>query len=343
MNTTNTLNALNTLNTLNTIDREVYNFLGDNFPIYTFKINEYTFHTAEVPTKMYQTNVAKDWTGYELYPEMKEKTGYNYNEIILNKMISMGIFKITGVKKIFDLEMPSVSLLDKEPIKFLNEMETTFLKEKRQNKFIGLFWKTEGNILCEMDWLPLPNRKLDFSLNIHHFEDNAYLVIYKHNTLTQEVTFYQSLLIGESEIFYSELESFTPQRILELLEILPDGIFQHVVTAWDLFFISRYQYFMGSHPYQDSLDPVEVTIQDRVRMLLIWLNGLQEFLAKVKDLHIAGQTVVFTIKHNELNRTHVSYNTTFTPEIRKEILSKKDQFQLYAIANDYFIDIKKDN
>lgn len=334
---------MNTQN-LNALDsREVYNFLGDNFPIYTFKIKEYTFHTTEVPTKMYQTNVAKDWAGYELYPEMKEKTDYNYNEIIINKMISYGIFKITGVKKIFDLEIPEASLLEKEPIKFLSEMETGFLKEKKQNQFIGLFWKTEENILCEMDWLPIPNRKLDFSLNIHHFDDNAYLVIYKHNIENQTVSIYQSLLIGESEIFYSELESFTPQRISELLEILPDGIFQHVVTAWDLFFVSRYQYFMGTHPYQDSLDPVEITIQDKVRMLLIWLNGLQEFLAKVKELHLAGYTIVFTIKHNELNREHVSYNTTYTPEIRKEILSKKEQFNLYAIANDYFVNIIKDN
>lgn len=328
---------------MNTTNREVYNFLGNNFPIYTFKIMEYTFHTTEVPTKMYQTNITKDWAGYELYPEMKDSMGscYDYNKIIIEKMISMGIFKITAVKKIFDLEMPEVILLEKEPIKFLTEMETIFLKEKKQNKFVGLFWRTEENCLCEMDWLPIPNRKLDFSLNIHHYEDNAYLVIYKHDIVTQDVTIYQSLLIGESEIFYSELESFTPQRILELLEIIPDGGFQHVVNAWDLFFVSRYQYFIGNHPYQDALDPVEVTIQDKVRMLLIWLNGLQEFLAKIKDLHLAGQTVVFTTKHNELNKTHVSYNTTFTPEIRNEILSKKNQLNLYAIANDYFIDIKK--
>ena len=322
--------------------REVYNFLGNNFPIYTFQINGDTFSTTEVPTKMYQTNVTKIWSGYDKYSNMSEsiKAGQSYNDVILQNLISMGIFKIDSVKKVYDLEI-NQPILTNEPMKFLTELETLFINEKRTNPFIGLFWKTENDILCEMDWLPIPNRKLEYSLNIHHAEENAYLVIYKHNG-NGEITLYQSLIIGESEIFYSELESFAPQRILELLEILPNGIFQHVVTAWDLFFISRYQYFMGSHPYQDTLDPVEVTIQDKVRMLLIWLNGLQEFLTKIKELHKAGQTVVFTTQHNELNREHVSYNTTYTPEIRNEILSKKDKMKLYAIANDYFIEIKKD-
>ena len=42
-------------------------------------------------------------------------------------------------------------------------------------------------------------------------------------------------------------------------------------------------------------------------------------------------------KHNKFNGEYVSYNTTYIPEIRKEIISKKEIYNLYTIANDWFI------
>jgi hypothetical protein len=119
--------------------REVYNFLGNNFPIYTFQLDGDTFSTTEVPTKMYQTNVNKIWSGYDKYSNMSEsiKTSQGYNDVILQNLISMGIFKIDSVKKVYDLEI-NQPILANEPMKFLTELETIFINEKRSNPFFGM-------------------------------------------------------------------------------------------------------------------------------------------------------------------------------------------------------------
>ena len=325
------------------------NVLNVKIPIYEFKIDKDKFTTTKVPTELYKNRIAKIWAGYSKYPEMAEISSVDYNPKIIEELSKDGIIEIEMVKVLYDQEfttliakegiLPNLEK-DQERFKLIN----FFMQEKLKNPFIGIYIKESGNRICELDWLPIPIKNLKEKLlptdslrtyNIYHYENEAYLVsfIYENG----KYCFEQYHKIGESDLFFNEFETFSNIRINELIEFLPNNKFLAGVVAWDLFYVARYKYYMGEHPYSSSLDPVVATETDKIRMFLIWLHRLQEYVEKLEVLHKAGKTILLTNAHNEMNGGYVSYNTTYTPEIRQEILSKKEQFRLYAIANDWYI------
>lgn len=336
----------------------------EKIPTYEFKIekNDSTrFFTYEPATSMYKNKVQDLWKNYDPYPEMA--TGdtqeiYKLNEIVITQLKLLGIFKIILHKKVFDTSFDT-NVIDFPPLTILSlntqkiARDQYFLKLKKINPYIGIFWYEINGKIQELDWLATPARKIaaisntgfgsqnyndefeSFSTDIFHINDEAWLVIFHHKN--NEVTIYQTINICRSGLFYDDFEGFSSQKLLEVLSILPNDKMYSVISAWDLFFVNRYKYFIGEHPYIDPLDPEEFSIQDKTRMFLIWLHRLQEFTTKLFQFHREGKTIILTKKHNELNGEYVSYNITYTPEIRREIISKKDNFQLYAIANDWFV------
>lgn len=326
-------------------------------PIYEFKIKEDEFITTKVPTALFINEIAKIWNGYQKYPEMMDRSSddNNYNPQIIEQLLNLGIIQVRMVKHVFDRKLDTVILKEGVYLNLLRDPERVklfehFYMEKLKNPYIGIFQKELDGVVLELDWLPIPVRKLTEinllaseeqvrSFNIYHFNLEAYLVSFIHITENgiKKFKIEQFYKIGDSELFYSELESFSPLRINEVSEFLPNRKLMHLTDAWDMFYVARYQYFIGEHPYSSTLDPVVLDNFDKIRTFLIWLNRLQEYIDKVKVLHTQGKTIILTGKHNEMNGEFVSYNTTFTPEIRQEILNKKETFQLYAIANDWYI------
>ena len=327
---------------------------GVQIPTYGFKLEEYntTFLSTTPATKMFMNDIERLWKGYDPYPEMSSGAGYTYNEQIIEELKKKGIIQIDIEKSVYDVNiLDSKKLIDKNFLSgFITEFSknenmfkiSEFFKQKFENPYVGIFWgidKSKGldeHLINELDWLPVPNRKMEYSANIFHYENNAYLVIWQHRNGV--IRYFKDMIIGASSCFYDETEEFSTQRMSEIIEIIPNKKLMNLVLGWDFFFINRYKHFFGEHPYKNDLfDEEEINDQDRLRLFLIWLNRLQEFVDKAKELHQKGQTVVMTNDHNEMNGEYVSYNTTYTPEIRKEIIEKRDHFKLYAIANDWFV------
>lgn len=336
----------------------IMDIYSSDIPVYSFKGENVTFMTISVPTTSYKNDVLKIWDNYNLYAERIDSAGdlknvTDTNEGIINALKALGIIFIESSKKIFD-STHKVSILNIDKFKLLGETELLisrgvyFLELKKYNPYIGIFWLEQNGQIQELDWLPTPCRNIAkrvdkrvddntkaYSINICHLNDRAWLIVYEHNN--DDIKIYQMLEVSNTDLFYNEFEIFSAQKLIECLEILPFGKMQHVVGAWDLFFVNRYKYFIGEHPYIDPLDPEVFDIQDKTRMFLIWLHRLQEFCNKLKEFHENGKTILLTKKHNEMNGEYVSYNITFTPEIRKELVSRKEAFQLYAIASDWFV------
>ena len=331
--------------------------LNLRIPTYEFKIQEDSFKTTKVPTAMYINNITKIWNNYEKYGMMKNIEDRNNidNPRIVERLAQDGIIEINMVKDIFGKKYPSL-ILNEDPIKNLEKdlerkrLFDIFFEEKLKNPYVGIFIKELDGIILELDWLPIPARKLVNieainekeivrSFNIYHENESAYLVSFLHTKTNNlfELSIEQIFKIGESELFYDQMETFAPIRIIEISEFLPNNKINNIVEAWDMFYVARYEYFLGEHPYSTKLDPVYPDKMDKLRMFLIWLNRLQEYIGKLEILHKQSKTVILTGKHNEMNGEFVSYNTTYTPEIRNEILSKKENYQLYAIANDWYL------
>lgn len=320
----------------------------DNIPTYKFKLDNDSFWTIEVPTSMYQNRIKSIFGGYDPYPEMSSGNGYVNNEAILSELEKNGIFKIEIFKKVFDSEFNTV-ILEMDPKDAIKDekvnRDTLFLNMKKSMPYVGIFWiEDEFNTIMELDWLPVPARKMAglvtndtkcYSVNICYEGEDAYLVIYEHNG--KKITIHQTIYVCKSNLFYDEFEVFAPQKLIEVLATLPNEKMNMVVQAWDLFFVSRFQHFFGNHPYIDPLDVEQYNIQDKTRMFLIWLHRLQEFVTKLFEFHKAGKTIILSRNHNELNGEYVSYNITYTPEIRRELIERKESFKLYAIANDWFV------
>jgi hypothetical protein len=325
------------------------NVLNIKIPIYEFLIDEDKFLSSKVPTEFYKKMVSKIWSGYSKYPEMAEFSSMDYNPKIIEELNKEGIIQIEMTKFLYDKKYTSLVtkeslmeniLRDQERINLIN----FFLQKKLKNPFIGIYVKETNGRICELDWLPIPIKKLKQNLlqddslrtyNIYHYNNEAYLIsfIYENNNYYFE----QYHKIGESDLFFNEFETFSNIRINELIEFLPNNKFLAGAVAWDLFYVHRYKYYIGEHPYSSPLDPIVATETDKIRMFLIWLHRLQEYIEKLELLHNVGKTVLLTKDHNEMNGEYVSYNTTYTPEIRQEIISKKEQFKLYTIANDWYI------
>lgn len=333
-------------------------YKGLKMPTYEFEAMGSLFKTINVPSATFKNKIAQIWAGYEIYPEMKEFSDKEKTEIsnkeIINLLLSNGIINLILVKRVFDskiqivlidenLETPEANL---KRDKNKSIISNAFISLKEINPYVGIFQKEMDGMLLELDWLPIPVRNLVKSktskeivrsLNIYQFENDSWLVSFLH----EEDGFYleQFLKIGQTEIFYDEQEQFFPGKIIELLEFLPNKKMIDITSAWDMFYTARYQYFLGEHPYSTKLDPVIPDEQDKIRMFLIWLNRLQEYILKLKILHNNGKTILLTGHHNEMTGKFVSYNTTYTQEIRNEIMEKKEKFQLYAIANDWYVNL----
>ena len=325
--------------------------LNLQIPTYEFKIEEDIFETFQIPTALYINNLAKIWQGYDKYPEMASYQTDGHNPKILDALVKEGVHKIIMNKQLYDQKYNSI-ILDTSIQNYLkicpdkSDLISWFITKKSENPYIGIFIKySESGQISELDWLPIPIKKLKESemtmdgtlrsFNIFHYNNEAYLVsfIFKKGIMYFE----QYHKICESDLFYSEYDSFADIKMKELLSFLPNRSFIETVKAWDMFYTARYKYFMGSHPYNNILDPFIPEETDYIRMFLIWLNRLQEYIEKLEVLHNQGKTIVLTKEHNEMNGEYVSYNTTFNPEIRNEIISKKENFKLYAIANDWYI------
>lgn len=324
------------------------NMINNGIPVYEFLIDDDLFKTVDAPTQVYLNKIQKIWQGYEKNPEMKNYgvgVAENHNQQIINELWSNGIFYLNMVKRVFDQKI-DVTLINGhqwDVFTSTQRVQTALYweQQKRINPFIGLFWFEDQNgTIMELDWLPIPNRNMAakecYSANIMHYNNEAWLVIFKHTDINN-FYYYQSIHLGKTDLFYNEEDSFSAQKMIEVGVVQPYNRFMNVVIAWDMFYCNRFQYFMGEHPYNDILDPVEVDDQDKTRMFLIWLNRIQEFVEKIKPLHESGQTVILSKEHNEMNGEYIKYNLTYTPEIRQEILNKKESFKLYAIANDWFI------
>ena len=342
---------------------------GIKIPIYEFNLSvdsdtDY-FKSVCPPTKMYLNEIEAIWKSYDKYPEMSMGSGTNYNENVLEQLKQKGVITVDIHKRVFDNKINK--LMEIQPLRpetifgYKNQEDLerirNFYSQKLANPYIGIFWGISENehtendfVICELDWLPIPNRKMEFSANIFHYNDIAWLVLFHHDPETKTIRYLQELAIGNSGCFYDENEDFAPQRLLELEEILPSKKIMNVIEGWNFFFINRHKYFFGVDPYkectlefEDEIETIKfenLNNQEKIRLFLIWLNRLQEFVEKIHELHKKGQTIVMTNNHNEMNGEYVSYNTTYTPEIRQEIIQKKDQFKLYAIANDWFINFR---
>lgn len=342
---------------------------GIKIPIYEFSLSVDTdtdyFKTVCPPTKMYLNDIESIWKHYDKYPEMSMGSGTNYNENVFDQLKAKGIISVDINKRVYDSKINK--LMEIQPIipeamfsyKKPEELERiqNFYMQKLENPYIGIFWgqntdnpENEMRII-ELDWLPVPNRKMEYSINIYHYNSMSYLVLFHHDPITKTIRYLQELPIGNTSYFFNKEEDFSAQRLLELEEILPNKKIMDLINGWNFFFVSRYKYFFGESPYKENVLDFkddfdlpnqnvkfeELTNQDKIKLFLVWLNRLHEFVSEVKILHTSGHTVVLTDTHNEMNQEYVSYNTTYTPEIRKEILSKKEKLKLYAIANDWFI------
>lgn len=323
--------------------------LNIKIPTYEFKLGDDNFVTTKVPTELYKNKISRIWAQYDKHPEMRDYTQTDNNPLRLNYLKEEGIIQINMIKYVYESRSSSlilkesiISNLEKDPNR--KRLIESFLKLKNENPYIGIFIKELNDNISELDWLPIPIRNLISvetsndsiirSFNIYNDNEEAYLVSFIHEK--NEIYFEQSHLIGNSSIFYDDLKSFSSVKLLEIGEFLPKEKLYSITKAWDFFYVNRYQYYMGEHPYSTLLDPIVLDEQDKIRTFLIWLNRLQEYIFKLKEI-IPGKTILLTNKHNEFNGEYVSYNTTYTPEIRKEIISKKEIYNLYTIANDWFI------
>ena len=306
-----------------------------NYLTYCFKLKDATFHTIKTTTKSYTNKIEQLWKEYDVYPEMSNKANTigNDNEKLLEEFKKLGVFKIEIIKNVFGTIFPTI-LYDIAPALVINQEDLDrikFFEEfKANHKYIGLFWGlNEINHVAKLDWLPVPNRSMRNSVNLIQYQDNIWLVIF------DGVTHVQSLLIGSDELFYNEDEFFSGQKLIEVEEILPDSFFKNIIAAFEIFYVARYKYFFGEHPWLDILEPDYEP--DTRAIFLIWLFRLQEQISKLKEQIDKGKTILFTFGMNDLNNKFVEYNITYTPEIQQEILSKKESMKLYAIVNDYFI------
>ncbi len=304
-----------------------------NYLTYCFKFDDVLFYTIKPTTKAYTNKLESLWKGYELYPEMGNTTLKNDNDAVIEEFKKLGVFKIDATKNVYGtifnttiFEVPNHTVLTKEDldkIKFFEEF-------KLNNQYIGCFWQTnEINHISKIDWLPVPNRSMKMSVNLIEYKDEIWLVIF------DGLTYVQSLLIGSEDLFYDEEVFFSGQKLLEVEEILPDNFFKNVFAAFEIFYVARYKYFLGEHPWLDVLEP---DYEPDIRAIfLIWLFRLQEQISKLKEIVDKGKTLLFTFGMNDLNNKFVEYNITYTPEIQQEILAKKESLKLYAIVNDYFV------
>jgi len=294
---------------------------------------ETTFFTIKPTTKAYTNKVEALWKGYDPYPEMSNSSLGNDNDRILEELKKLGVYKIDLVKNVFGTVFPT-TLYNLAPENVINEEDLNRIKffeeYKKTHKNIGLFWQlNEINHVSKIDWLPIPNRSMKSSVNLIEYKDEIWLVIFNG------LTYVQSLNIGSPDLFYNEDEFFSGQKLLEIEEILPDGFFKNIIIAFEMFYVARYKYFFGDHPWLDVLEPDYEP--DARAIFLIWLFRLQEQISKLKEQIDKGKTILFTYTMNDMNNKFVEYNITYTPEIQQEILSKKDSMKLYAIVNDYFI------
>lgn len=261
----------------------------NKIPTYQFKIKEDTFWTIEVPTSMYQNKVADAWNNFNKYPEMSDATNSkNLNAQYEERLKQLGVYHISMSKNIFDTKFES-DAYNVSPFSIISEdrkNKTSMLLElKKQDPFVGVFWLVDKTTrqICELDWLAVPNRKMAsnkdenfkvFSIGIYTIAEESFLAIFKH--FDNGISLYQYLSLGDNDVFYDEDQTFAPQRLIEVVQILPENMIGNLMEAWDIFHVNRYKYFLGEHPYQDTLDPIEITSQDKTRMFLIWLNRLQE-------------------------------------------------------------------
>ena len=317
--------------------------------IYEFRIGTALFHSVKPPIKKYINQIENIWKNYSLYPEMSDITQKNDdNQLIIDSLKEHGIFQVDAEKDLFGTKYtPNIFKIKPERIFSDEEFQRIkfFMDEKQFCNLAGLFWsENEISQINKIDWLPRPNREMaigttggSWSCNIFTFNMNSYLVIFKH--IGGEPHYFQDIMLGDEELFYNDDEFFTGQKLLEVLEILPDGKFKHVIDAWELFYPARYQMFIGGHPFNDPLD--KDYKPDTRAIFLLWLFRLQEQLIKLRELCYKGKTILYTSDLNEMNGKYVEYDITYTPEIQLEIHSKKEKLKLYAVVNEYFIPVQK--
>ena len=300
---------------------------------YVFKSEGVVYYTIKAPIKSYINKLESLFKEYELYPEMGERTLDNNNAKIIEEFKKLGVYKICAVKDVYGTKFettifevfPSQVLFkeDIDKIKFFEEF-------KKDHQFIGMFWGlNEIGQIAKLDWLPVPNRSLGNSVNLIKYHEQIWLVVFKG------LEYQQDILIGSEDLFLNEDEFFSGQKLLEIEELLPEGFFSNVIKAFEIFYVARYKYFFGDHPWKDILEPDEDP--DTRAIFLIWLFRLEEQIFKLREQVNKGKTLLFTYTMNDMNNKYVEYNITYTPEIQKEILSKKESLKLYAIVNDYFI------